>query len=260
MAYPNVIYGDFGDEKKTSTAKIGNLPLGQLMILPDGRKFRHSKVGATAAAAGGLYQGPAAVADTMYAGDLVAATATVGAISVTITTGGTTAVAANFYDDGYLVTASSTGAGIGYVYKVRTASSAAAGSTSSTVSLADNETIVVATEGGTTKVGLRANDYSLVILTTANTVGVNTIAGVACATAAASSYIWLQRSGVCTIKADNTSVVVGTPIGASTTVAGAAARLAGTASAAVAKSVGQIGMAVTVSSSAEYGLYDLQLE
>ena len=56
MSYPNVIYGDYGDEKVAQSTKIGNLPLGQLMVLPDGRKFRHAQASATALVAGDLYQ------------------------------------------------------------------------------------------------------------------------------------------------------------------------------------------------------------
>ena len=43
MSFPNVIYGDYGDEKVAQSTKIGSLPLGQLMILPDGRAFRHTR-------------------------------------------------------------------------------------------------------------------------------------------------------------------------------------------------------------------------
>ncbi|KKL16382.1 hypothetical protein LCGC14_2496170, partial [marine sediment metagenome] len=42
MAFPNVIYGRYGDEKVAQSTKIGGLPLGQEMVLPDGREFRHS--------------------------------------------------------------------------------------------------------------------------------------------------------------------------------------------------------------------------
>ena len=52
MGIPSIIYGDYGDEKVTSSTKIGNLPLGQLMRLPDGRKYRHARSGGTALAVG----------------------------------------------------------------------------------------------------------------------------------------------------------------------------------------------------------------
>jgi len=260
MSHPNIIYGEYGDEKEVSTAKIGSLPLGTLMILPDGRKFRHARMGATAAAAGKLYMQGGAVADTMFTNDLVCASADVGDKTLTITTGGTTAVAASYYDDGYVHTASSVGTGIGYTYKVKSAASAAAGSASCVITLEDNDAVKVATEGGTTKVGLRANEYNLCTLKTANTVGVGTLAGIACATTAASTYCWLQRGGICSAFADATTIVIGTPLGASTTVAGAVALLAGTAAAAVAQSYGQIGWCVTPAASAEFHLIDLQLE
>jgi len=40
---PNIQYGDYGDEKVTSSTRIGGLPLGAKMVFLDGREFRHAK-------------------------------------------------------------------------------------------------------------------------------------------------------------------------------------------------------------------------
>ena len=263
MAFPSVVYGSFGDEKVTSTSKIGGLPLGQVMELPDGRLFRHSRVGTTSLVAGKLYQGKAGEANTIFIKNVaLAATAAVAATSVSITVAGT-ALGANVYDDGYLITASSIGTGIGYLYKVKSAATTAAGSTS-VVSLAENEKIAVALEGGTTTVGLRKNEYDSVLLTTADTVGVNTPAGVSCATAAASAYVWLQRRGVASVFTDNSTLIVGTPVIASSSVAGAVATFAtaaaDTTGVRYARNMRLVGEVMSVAASAEFSVINLTLE
>src|SRR3990167_4254373 len=98
MAYPSVHYGNFGDEKVTSTAKINGLPLGIEMVLPDGRKAVHARIG------------------------------------------GTTAVGADRFADGWLITANSSGAGgQGYQYKIKTNNSSASGSTTCTLTLYETD-------------------------------------------------------------------------------------------------------------------------
>lgn len=263
MAFPSVVYGSFGDEKVTSTSKIGGLPLGQVMELPDGRLFRHSRVGTTSLVAGKLYQGKAGEANTIFIKNVaLAATAAVAATSVSITVAGT-ALGANVYDDGYLVTASSIGTGIGYLYKVKSAATTAAGSTS-VVSLADGDTVKVALAGGTTTVGMRKNEFDSVLLTTADTVGVNTPAGVACATAAASAYVWLQRRGPVAGFTDNSTLIIGTPVIASSTVAGAFATYptasADTAGVRYGRNARLVGEVMSVAASAEFSMIFLTLD
>ena len=258
MAFPHTIYGDYGDEKVTSTSKIGGLPLGAKMELPDGRVYRHARVGTTALVAGKLYQGKAGEANTIFVKNTaLAATAAVDATSVSITVAGT-ALGADVYNDGYLMSASSIGTGIGYLYKVKSAATTASGSTS-VVTLASNDKVKVAMEGGTTTVGMRKNEFDSVLLATADTVGVNTLAGVSCSTAAASAYVWLQRKGPTAGFTDNTTLVVGTPVTASTTVAGAFG-VKPAASGLSGKGYMEIGLCMSVAASAEFSMIDLMLE
>ena len=51
-SFPNIIFGAYGDEKATSSTKVHGHELGQLMVLPDGRKYRYAKSGGTALAVG----------------------------------------------------------------------------------------------------------------------------------------------------------------------------------------------------------------
>lgn len=224
MSYPNVIFGTFGDEKVTSTSKIGGLPLGTEMLLPDGRKFRHAMAGATAIVPGKLYEGPAIQAQAAISDATLAVnSAAVGATSINITKGAGTAMSANTFAGGYIWTASSVGTGIGYLYKVKS-HLASAGTAAATIAvlLEENETVKVALAGGTTTAGLGKSPYDGVVLTTADTVNINTPAGVSCSSAAASAFVWLQNKGPAAVMSDAT-LLIGAAVVASSAAAGAVA-------------------------------------
>lgn len=260
MGFPNVIYGDYSDHRVTATSRIGNLPLGTKMVLPDGREFRHAHVSATALVAGKLYQQEAYAAGTGNIKSLavIAGSALINTKTISVTMSATGAMTKDQYQDGYVFVPASTGAG--YVYKVKSCSSAAAGSTS-VITLYDD--LEVSLAGGTTTVGVRVNEYDNVLLTTANTVGVGTLAGVSACSAAANSYVWLQTKGPAPILTDNTTLIVGIPVSASSTVAGAVAveniTAADTAGTGVHKGYAAIGWCMSVAASAEYSLIDLNI-
>ena len=261
MSFPNIIYGDFGDERVSQSTKIGNLPLGTRMILPDGRLFAHAKASATALVVGKLYQGEAYASGTGNIKSLAVVTALAGAYTAVITMSATGGISASQYDDGYLFSAASTGTGSGYAYKIKSCSTAAAGSTT-TVTL--YEPIKVTMSAGTTTVGLRVNEFDNILLTTADTVGVSALAGVTANSCAASYYTWIQRRGPVACFTDNTTVIVGVGVTASTTVAGAVAvwpaSAADTAGVRTAKGADIIGECLSVAASAEYSLVRLKLE
>jgi hypothetical protein len=261
MSYPSVHYGSYGDEKVTSTSKINGLPLGMKMELPDGRVFRHARVSATAMVVGKLYQGVAAVADTAYQKTLaVSSGGGVGSTTVVITAGGTTAVTTDQFAEGEMIVASSAAAGSGHLYKVKSCSSAAAGS-AITVTLYETDPIKVALAAGTTTVGLRESPYSNVLLTTADTV-IAGKPGVSCSSAAASSYVWLATKGDAPVNTAGTVLVDGEVCVASTAVAGAvAAVVASTAGITSAKAGANIvGRVRTVAAANGYAIVDLMLE
>lgn len=262
MTFPLVVYGNFGDEKVTSTTKIGSLPLGTPMVLPDGRIFRHARVGGTALVAGKLYESGSSVAtgDGAYDDALTCATAAIGATTLTVTAGATTAVTTDLFADGFLSIASSTGTGVGRIHKVKSNNSTAAGSTF-TVTLYETDGIKVATEGGTTKVGMLENRYSLVKLSTADTAIVGKF-GVSCASAAASAYVWLQTKGEAVVFTGGTVLVRGEICVASTAVAGAVVPIvASTAGPTSAKAMLNIvGQALGTADTAGYAIVDLSLD
>jgi hypothetical protein len=258
VSFPNIIYGDFGDERIAQSSAIGTLPLGTRMILPDGRMYAHCQASATALVTGKLYQGEAVASGTGNIKSLAVVTAIAGAYTAVITMSATGGITAGQYDDGYLFSAASTGTGSGYAYKIKTASTAAAASTT-TVTL--YEPVKVTMAAGTTTVGLRVNEFKNILLTTADTVRVNTLAGISANSCAAAYYTWIQRKGLAPCLTDNTTLIVGTPATASTTVVGAVGgESAATTLNTNALGYTAIGYVVSVAASAEYSLIDLKLE
>lgn len=228
MAYPSIHYGNFGDEKVTSTSKINSFPLGIKMVFPDGREYVHAKIGGTAAVAGRLYgaaTGAYVVADTLYYKLVPTSTIAVNATTVIVTAGGTAAaVTKDQFADGYLVTSSSAGGGaVGYNYKVKANNSAAAGATC-TITLYETDPVLVAMPAGTVTLTLTENRYAACEQTPAATIGVP-INGVACNSAAASAYVWLQTKGVAAVYA-GTALLERSPVVCSTVTAGAVTKIA----------------------------------
>ena len=258
MSFPNVIYGRYGDEKVAQSTAIGSLPYGQLMILPDGRKARHALApSGTAIVAGSFYQCPADVADTAREKALaLAATVAVGATSVVVTMGGT-ALTADQYVGGYLITASSAGTGVGRLYKILTNNSAAASSTA-TFGLEPSDPIETALSGGTTTIGIRQNQYRNLIVTSADTAQTGPNAGVAPVAASAGFSFWVMRSGPVAAHVDaGTAVTAGNPVTASSATAGALGLAVGTA---VYKARDIVGHVMTVPAADQFAIVNLELE
>ncbi len=262
MSFPNVVYGDPGDEKVVGTVRLHKL--GHKMEFEDGSSFRYARVGGTALVPGKLYQGKGEEANTSLASATIAPAGTnaAGARKVTLTIAGTDLLA-DVFKDGILTVSSSIGTDIGQTYRVATNNSCASGATC-TITFAGNDELV-ATWNASTKVGLRKSQYDEVILTTASTVFTNGICGVSAASAAASSYVWLQRSGQAAVFTDATTLVIGQPVISSTSVAGAVGSVANTADTVVGKSKWQIGQVSgggtsSIAASAEYGLITLMIE
>lgn len=264
MAYPSIHYGNFGDEKITSTAKINGMPLGIRMVLPDGREFVHARAGGTALEVGKLYQAATAtiaLTDTAYAKSLVpTSTIAVNATTIIFTNGATTAVTKDMFADGYLTTASTIGTGIGYVYKVKANNSAAAGATT-TVTLYETDPVLVALAAGTTTLGISENKNAAIILSAANTIGAPLI-GVPCNSAAASSYAWLQTKGPAAVFTGATVLLQRSPCTASTAAAGAVGPIAVAATSALLstkESFQVVGIGLMGAGTAGYSLIDLSI-
>lgn len=260
MSFPNVIFGDYGDEKVAQSTKIGNLPLGTLMVLPDGRKFRHAQ--ASALVAGnvivGNVAGVASHGAVSGSGLLASATTTYNAIgdtAVHVTMAGTVATL-NQYTDGFLNVTSS--AGVGYVYKIKGNKSAASVSDLE-ITLEGSDPLKVAFAAGSTAVTLRKNPYKdSTILSRSATVG--TLQGVTPVAVSANFYFWVQRGGPCGVKNGGTVFTNGTPVICSSVVSGSG--MAAGSAYTVANLWGPefIGIALEVATAAEPALVDLRLE
>lgn len=218
MAFPNVIYGRYGDEKVTAASAIGGLPLGQKMMLPDGREFRHARA-ATAAGltVGALCVQAAAIADhgCGSADMMTTVAAAIGATTVVLSSG-TTAITADWYKGGELFIRD--GDGEGYVYKIKSNNAATVGVTC-TVILEPSDPIVVALTATTTS-GLRTSPYDRVLTRATGSAAVGVPAGVPVCAVSAGYYCWLLKKGVGGGLA-GTAAAVGDMITCNTGVAGA---------------------------------------
>jgi len=193
------IWGDYGDEKVTSTTADLGLTVGTRMILPDGRVFRYSFSNGAPGAGTGVQS---SAAEGNHDSDLVVtAAAAVGAKSASVTLGAT-AAAEDLYANGYLLVNDE--AGEGHIYKIRQHDAIGSGGTG-TINLMDGDTIAVALTTSS-QVGLVANPYMHVIPSpggaqTGRTVGFTTVA------VADNSYFWAQTWGEAAVLVDGTLVI-----------------------------------------------------
>lgn len=190
-------------------------PLGTRGYTPDGRAYRYAKAGATTIA-GEVQQSPATVV-----GNLAKAVNTTSAVSVGATTISVTmasAVAAGFYNEGYLVIAS--GAGQGGVYSVNSHALVSTGATGA-FRLYDEDALIVAITT-TSTVSLLPNKYAGVIQAPVST-ATGRIAGVATYVITAGNFGWIQTWGPCAVKGDDTTAI-GAPVNG---IAGTAGRASG---------------------------------
>jgi hypothetical protein len=214
------IYGDYGDEKFTSTTNDIGAILGTRMILPDGRVFRYSFSNGAVGAGKGVQSSIAlANQDSDIA---VSSAAAVGDKTVTVTFGTSpnTDVVADQYADGYLFVNDVDGEG--HVYRIKHTDAHLAADVSASpavdINLHASDGIAVALTTSS-EVGLVANPYKDVIITpggaqTARCVGYTTTS------VADDSYFWAQTWGESALFVDGTLVIF-TPVRVSDGVAGA---------------------------------------
>ena len=186
-------WGNYGDEKVTSTTEDLGLPLGTRLVLPDGRVFYYA-FSQGAIGAGQLCM--MVIGAGNHDGDLVvASSASVGDKSVSVTLGAT-AAAEDLYANGYIFVndeAGTANSGEGHMYKIRQHDAIGSGGTG-TFNLMDGDSIKEAWTADTTQVGLMANEYQNAEVYDANDIDGPPI-GVAPAEVADNSYCWLQTWG-----------------------------------------------------------------
>ena len=224
MSFPNVIFGDYGDEKVAQSAKIGNLPLGALMLLPDGRKFRLSQMGVSAMSAGQLVSTTVSVAGhggISGSGLLASTTVTdnlAGATAVVLLAK-TGAVTLDQYADGNLnVIGPAASSQIGHTYKIKSNKSCA-NATTLLITLEQTDPLIESASAGATLHSLRLSPYSggLVMSTSAL---VAPLMGSTPVAVSASFYFWAQRGGLASLRQGVTVCVVGQPVMAASAEAG----------------------------------------
>lgn len=253
MSFPNLIYGDYGDEKVQSSTKLGTLCLGTRMMLPDGRIFAYAKAGGTTLAGGKLTMSEDTIDDDDDSLEIPSAVA-VGATTFAVTMG-STAITKDKYEDGY-VTVNADTAG-GEMYKVRSNNSAAA-NTAATVSLYPGDGLITAWGSATTEIGFRTNEFTgLLLFKARTTVGIAT--GIPTRDITADYYFWVQRRGVVGTYVGGTHVL-GVSLVASTGDNGALMPWAGSAAATISWQNEKLAYVVTVQSSTEYGACYLTLD
>jgi len=222
------LYRDYGDEKVAQSTSIGGGPLGQLMILPDGRKFRHAKAGAGALLAGQVVSNSAGVAghgNIAASGLKASATVThnlAGATDVHVATS-LAAFTKDQFAGGVLNVIGPAGstAYIGRVYKIKgneAAASVGVGG-AATIHLYQNDPLKVALAPTSTLVSLRKSPYQDMIPKDGATIIAPPV-GAAVVAVSANFYCWIQTRGECSLLQAGTVCVDGSPIICSSVEAG----------------------------------------
>jgi len=181
------VWGDFGDEKQETSAQFQ--PLGTKMILPDGRIYYYAENSGAAITTGGQAVDGilAVVAHDM---DLVAATASAGAITFTTTTSLTTTK--DQYAGGYVYI--NDGPGQGEVYSVRS-NTLVAGAAGLSITIEDDGGFATALTTAT-RFGLMYSPYKDIKIKD-GTGGTETtgVIGVTAMPVTADYFCWVQTSG-----------------------------------------------------------------
>lgn len=260
MSFPNVIWGNEGEQFNTYAAEVGNdgiprsrWPAGTKMILPDGREFRFGQAGGSTLGVGKLDVAPAVGAN--FDNLVIPAAVAAGATDVTITNGATT-IAAGDFADGYLNIEDDTGEG--YLYKIKSHTVEAAGSAAVTVTLANASGLQVALTTAST-VGLMPNHYRNLIVHPSPNVSIPV--GVDMAVLTTLRWGWFQTRGVASVLADGTPTI-GLSVMPSDAVDGAVESWKLTdlhASAADTEITPIVGMTIETAVDTEYGLTMLNI-
>jgi len=198
--------------------------LGQLVQTVDGRKFRYAKCGATATVTGDCYS--SAAQDAQFQTMATAAATAIGD-NIVYTTNGTTTVAANDFDEGYLMISSSTGIGqSSFITSHTTGGSGAA------VNYTIADPVKVALVAAASTVTVIKNPFDDIVIQA--TTPVASTAGISQFAIVAAEFGWIQTGGPAaalwdaTVAAvDNLGVAPSTSTAGCVTVAYAASEVIG---------------------------------
>ena len=195
----------------SSTNKMHDL--GQPGITSDGRKYRYCKSGGAVLVTGDCYS--SAAQDAQFEAMAIQANAAIGATSISITIG-TTTIAANDFDEGYLMVAS--GTGIGQSSKIASHGTGTSGQTV-VFEIEDPLKVALTTTGSSTLTVVK-NPYDDVVIQNATPVAQT--AGIAQFAIPTTEFGWIQTGGPAACLWDNVPTTVELlSVGASTTTNGA---------------------------------------
>lgn len=206
ISNPIAVFDPFSTTNSDTTA-AEQADLGALIVLGDGRTFRHGKAGGSNVSAGKLQLAPAP--KTNHHNCAVTATA-LGATVVNVTLGATATVA-DEYDEGFLIV--NAGPGVGATYRI-SYNPVIALSTAGNITLSDPITTTAFTTS--TKVNLVHNTWNAFVEAAVQT---RRAAGVPLTAINASNYGWVQTRGAASVLADQT-IALGSLIAPSASVAG----------------------------------------
>ncbi len=198
------------DLYSSSSIKEGH-DLGQIAQTSDGRKFRFCKAVATLVT-GDCYS--SAGQDSQFQSMAVAVNAAIGATQISVTNG-TTAVAANDFDEGYLMV--SYGTGIGQSSRILSHTTGASGAT---IVYTIEDPLKVAITAASSKITVIKNPYDDVVIQAVTPVA--STAGIAQYAIPTGYFGWIQTGGPCAALWDASVAAVDTlGVSPSTTTAGA---------------------------------------
>jgi hypothetical protein len=200
MAFPNILYGNEGEQHNSYTDQ--RWPLGTLMVMQDGRAYRFARNGAGAATAGLLFQSevPDGNFDTLSVPASAVNTAGNRTIRVTLPAN---AITKDLWKEGYAVTEAAAGAGEGYAYKI-TGHPASAGSEDVTFNI---ESPLKHTLNTSDKVTFMKHPGADVIIHPAPPTAA--LVGVAAGAIAAASHGWFAVTGPQPVLVVGTHVIGG---------------------------------------------------
>jgi len=182
-------------------AQRGQNPLGQQLVLQDGRKYRFYLKGANAAIPGDVQQSAVIITTDQ---SMACAAGAIGDRIITYTHGAATTVI-NFFAEGYAII--SLDPGQGQTFKIASHLAIGSGTAGSIVNLAPGNALQVALTT-TSDLSLLAHPYASNIIMTATIDGMPV--GIAVVATPAASFGWLQTRGACGVRgaASNT---IGSP-------------------------------------------------
>ena len=243
MGNPSNQFAEIAVQNMFVSSSTQNAKLGQRAALNDGRVFRYARAGAVDLVAGNVIQGPATVAGALtLAMQTTSGGTSPGSTSISVTCA--SAVSTGFYNDGFLMVASGSGAGGMYKiewFKAMGATGSELGASISTGAIGEfrlyfedaipaltNMTLGVSTS----KISLIPNPYMNVVAAPITTL-TGPIVGAATYVIKATEYGWLQTWGPCAMLHNDTTALGNVLVGVAATIGRVEGAVGGTTGATI---------------------------